>query len=239
MIEITNLFKTYGKIIALHDVSLHFKRGQCVALIGPNGSGKTTLMKAILQMVKPDSGSILVDGQSVASGNGYRQKIGYLPQLSRFPDHMRVAQLFSLVAGIRKDHERIDAELYERLGIDGYAKRTLGGLSEGMRQRVNACLAFYFDPEVLILDEPTASLDPMSSEIFRKKIADAVKKNRLVLISSHILSDLDDLATDVAYLMNGRLLFYKDLKSLKTETGEHRLNSIVPRLLQEMEVQYV
>lgn len=233
MIEIGHLSKTYRKIEALRDVSLFLDRGQCIAMIGPNGSGKTTLMKSILQMVKPDSGTISVDGKPVGDNPQYRRMIGYLPQVSRFPEHMKVKSLFHLMIRVRRNHGATDTELYENLGIDAYAERALGTLSEGMRQKVNAALAFYFSPEILILDEPTASLDPVSSETLREKIVRSIRENRLVLISSHILSDLDELATHMAYLDNGRLAFYKELGALRQETGEYRLNSIVPFLLRK------
>lgn len=235
MIEISKLFKSYGKITALHNVSISFDAGQCVALIGPNGSGKSTLIKSILDIVKPDSGAIHIDGAPLEGGEMYRGQIGYLPQISRFPEHMRVSQLFSLIKGIRKGYTNLDTTLYHELEINSFADRPLGGLSEGMRQKVNASLAFYFDPQILILDEPTSSLDPISSEKLRKKILDSISKGKLVLISSHILSDLDELATDVAYLMNGDLIFYKNINELRSETGEHRLNKIVPQVLKKGE----
>lgn len=231
MIEILKLFKSYGKITALRNVSIRFDAGQCVALIGPNGSGKSTLIKSILDIVKPDSGAIHIDEKSLEGGEMYRGQIGYLPQISRFPEHMKVSQLFTLIKGIRKGYSSLDTTLYHELGINLFADRSLGGLSEGMRQKVNASLAFYFDPQILILDEPTSSLDPISSEKLRKKILDSISKGKLVIISSHILSDLDELATKVAYLMNGELIFYKSMEELRKETGEQRLNKIIPHLL--------
>ena len=106
--------------------------------------------------------------------------------------------------------------------------RTLSG---GTRQKVSAALAFYFNPDILILDEPTAGLDPLSSEILKEKIMQEKKKNKLILITSHILSDLDELTTDVMYLQEGKLIFLKDIKTLRNETGEDKLGKAIARVM--------
>ncbi len=234
MIEITGLNKKYGKQRVLTDISLELEKGQSIALIGPNGSGKTTLIKCVLGLVKPSSGRIVVDGQDVSQGCSYRDRIGYMPQISRFPDHMKVSALFRMIRSLRPQYstDDLDTELYDAFGIDGMQDKALGELSGGMRQKVSAALAFLFDPPILILDEPTAGLDPVSNERFKEKVEASVQKEKLVLISSHILSELDDVISQVIYLMEGELTFFKSLEQLKEETVEDRLNKIIAKTIQ-------
>lgn len=233
MIEIKNLSKNFDRQKVLKDISISFEAGQSVALIGPNGSGKTTLIKSILGMVRPDSGDIFFKGDSVLNTSNYRSNIGYMPQIQRFPEHMRVRQLFALMQDLRKDipEENYDRTLYQNLDVPSMAGKKLGQLSGGMKQKVSAALAFLFNPEVLILDEPTAGLDPVSNEILKDQLRLSLEKGKLVLITSHILSDLDEITTDVAYLMDGKLTFYRSLDDLKKETAEDRLNRMIAKVL--------
>lgn len=237
MINIESVYKSYGKQRVLSDVNLDFAAGQSVALIGPNGSGKTTLIKIILGMVIPDAGEVRVKDASISGHCRYRKDIGYMPQISRFPDQMSVDQLFDLMKSIRGDvsPQQYDMRLYEAFEIGSWARKKLGTLSGGMRQKVSAALAFLFDPEILILDEPTAALDPVSNEIFKEKLKAAIDAEKLVLITSHILNELDEITTHVAYLMEGKVRFYKSLEDLKSETSESRLNRIVARLIKKEE----
>lgn len=233
MIEIQHLNKSFDRQKVLNDISLSFKPGQSVALIGPNGSGKTTLIKNILGMVRPESGDILFKGTSILGTSEYRRTIGYMPQIQRFPEHMRVRQLFSLMQDLRKDvrDEEYDRTLYRNFDVPSMSGKKLGQLSGGMKQKVSAALAFLFDPEVLILDEPTAGLDPVSNEILKDQLRLSLEQGKLVLITSHILSDLDEITTDVAYLMDGNLTFYRTLEDLKKETSEDRLNRMIAKVL--------
>jgi len=233
MIEIENLSKNYGQQRVLRSVSLEFCRGQCIAMIGPNGSGKTTLIKAILGLVLPDEGTITVNGNDTQAGYQYRSDIGYMPQLSRFPEHLQVADLFAMMKQLRADINTYDEELYEEFGIKQISHKPLGSLSGGMRQQVSAALAFLFNPSVIILDEPTAALDPPSNEYLKGKINRSVQAGKLVLVTSHILSDLDDIATQVVYLMEGQVKFFESMGTLREQTSETQLNKIIVRLLDQ------
>src|SRR5690606_15141617 len=234
MIRIENLNKAFGKHQVLKNVSLEFGKGQSVALIGPNGSGKTTLIKALLGLVVA-KGDIWVEGRPIKGQSDYRQQIGYMPQMSRFPDNMTVKQLFAMMKDLRSDVKpgSYDLDLYKAFEIELMAPKRLSILSGGMRQKVSAALAFLFDPPVLILDEPTAGLDPVSNEVLKDKLKKEVSKGKLVLITSHILSDLDEITTHVAYLMDGELRFFKSLDQLKNETAESRLNRIIAQVLNQ------
>lgn len=232
MIRIENISKRFKKLQALDTVSALFQKGQVVSLIGPNGSGKTTLIKAILGMVKPDNGNIFVNGEQINGDPSYREQIGYMPQIGRYPDNMKVGQLFKMLKKIRNIPEnKIDNDLLIKFNLASIFNKSMRTLSGGTRQRVSAALAFLFNPEILILDEPTAGLDPLSSEILKEKIIAEKEKQKLILISSHILSDLDELTTHVMYLQEGKMIFLKDLKTLQDETGEVKLGKAIARMM--------
>src|SRR5690606_24981438 len=232
MIRIENLNKKFGKHQVMKDINLEFLKGQSAALIGPNGSGKTTLIKALLGLVVAE-GDIWVEGAAIKGHSNYRRQIGYMPQMSRFPDNMTVKQLFSMMKDLRSDvqPDAYDLDLYKTFEIDQMKSKRLSILSGGMKQKVSAALAFLFDPPVLILDEPTAGLDPVSNEILKDKLKQEIQKGKLVLITSHILNDLDEITTHVAYLMDGEVKFFNSLEQLKTETAETRLNRIIAQVL--------
>jgi len=232
MIRIENISKRFKKLQALADVSAQFDKGQVASLIGPNGSGKTTLIKCILGMVKPSTGKIFVDGELINGDPSYRAKIGYMPQIGRYPDNMRVGQLFSMMKNIRNVGEsQLDNDLVIKFDLVSIFDKPMRTLSGGTRQKVSAALAFYFQPDILILDEPTAGLDPLSSEILKEKIIAEKKRNKLILITSHILSDLDELTTHVMYLQEGKLQFFKDIETLREETGELKLGKAFARIM--------
>ena len=170
MISIQHVNKKFRKLQALNDISATFKKGQVISLIGPNGSGKTTLIKSILGLVKPDNGTILFDGTPIQDSVAYRRQIGYMPQIGRYPDNMKIGQLFAMIRNLRKDVKEVDEELYYRFQLDTLLDKTMRSLSGGTRQKVSAALAFLFNADVLILDEPTAGLDPVSAEILKEKI---------------------------------------------------------------------
>src|SRR5436190_4149391 len=232
MIRIENISKRFKKLQALDNISAQFQKGQVVSLIGPNGSGKTTLIKCILGMVKPAEGKIFVDEMQINGDPSYRDKIGYMPQIGRYPDNMKVGQLFTMMKHIRNASENeLDTDLIVKFNLISIFDKPMRTLSGGTRQKVSAAFAFYFNPGILILDEPTAGLDPLSSEILKEKIIAEKKKNKLILITSHVLSDLDDLATDIIYLQEGRLQFFKNIETLRKETGEPRLGRAIAKIM--------
>jgi len=233
MIRIENLKKRFKKLQALDGINALFNAGQVVSLIGPNGSGKTTLIKCILGMVKANSGEIFVNGKPVKNDFSYRSEIGYMPQIGRYPDNMKIGQLFRMMRNIRMIPENeLDSDLLVKFNLASIFDKPMRTLSGGTRQKVSAALAFYFNPSILILDEPTAGLDPLSSEILKEKIRQESKKNKLILITSHILSDLDELTTDVMYLQEGKMIFFKNIDALREDTGEEKLARAIARIMQ-------
>jgi Cu-processing system ATP-binding protein len=233
MISIQHLRKRFKKLPALNDISAELRSGQVIALIGPNGSGKTTLIKCILGLVRPGSGTIYVNDIPVNEGVQYRKDIGYMPQIGRYPDNLTAGQLFSMIRNIRQDTTKIDEELYYKFKLDTISDKSMKTLSGGTRQKVSAGLAFLFDPPILILDEPTAGLDPVSSEVLKSKILAEKEKGKLIIITSHILSDLDEITTDIMYLQDGKLAFYKPLHELQLETGEQKLGKAIACMIKK------
>lgn len=232
MIIATNVTKQFGKMKALDNVSLNCNKGECIALIGPNGSGKTTLIKCILGMVVSDSGFITFNAKNIAHDWQYRKHIGYMPQVGRYPENMTIGQVLDMMKDIRKkDTSSLDEELINRFELNGLLKKRMRTLSGGTRQKVSASLAFLFNPDVLILDEPTAGLDPVSSEILKEKIIMEKSKGKLVLITSHVLSELDDLVTQVIYMQEGRLCFHKSIDHLRKDTGEQKLSKAIANIM--------
>lgn len=234
MIEAQHINKQFGKFKVLNDISFTCERGECIALIGSNGSGKTTLMKSVLGMVIPDSGTILFDQKPIHNDWTYRNDIGYMPQIGRYPENMTIGQVLDMIQNIRNyPTQQLDRDLIKAFDVDKMLDKRMGILSGGTRQKVSACLAFMFNSKVLILDEPTAGLDPISSEILREKILVEKSNNKLIIITSHILSELDDLITQVMYMQEGKLLFHKNIQTLETDTGERKLSKVISKVMQQ------
>ncbi len=231
MIELIGVNKHFGKLQALKGVNAHFQKGECIALIGPNGCGKTTLIKSILGMVLPDSGEILVLGNSIHNQFEYRKQIGYMPQIGRYPQNMTIGQVISMIQTIRKDVKKCDTELLEKFSLTEMYDKRMHTLSGGTTQKVSATLAFLFNPQILILDEPTAGLDPLSAEILKDKIVQEKKNGKLILITSHLLDELDELITQVIYMQDGEIVFHKNVADLNSETGVTRVSRAISQIL--------
>ncbi|MBK6329347.1 MAG: ABC transporter ATP-binding protein [Bacteroidetes bacterium] len=231
MIEVNAISKQFGKLEILKKVTMSLPAGECIALIGPNGCGKTTLIKCILGMVLPTSGTILFEGKPIDNEYLYRNKIGYMPQMGRYPDNMTIGQIIKMMKEIRKEEKTLDEELYEQYGLSKLLNKKMRTLSGGTIQKVSATLAFMFNPAVYILDEPTAGLDPIASEILKEKIIKEKEKGKLFLITSHLLSELDDLVTQLIFMQEGNILFQKPIAQLLDETGELKISKAVAHFL--------
>jgi Cu-processing system ATP-binding protein len=231
MIEIRHISKNFGKFQVLNNVSITCEPGQCIALIGPNGCGKTTLIKCILGMVIPTSGSILFKHKNIASDFQYRHDIGYMPQKGRYPDNMTIGQVIEMIKDIRGTKSELDEQLIMDFKLNEILDKKMRNLSGGTTQKVSASLAFLFNPDVLILDEPTAGLDPLASEILKEKIIAENKKGKLVFITSHLLSELDDLVTHVVLMHEGDIEFHMSTSELKEQTHTASLAKAITYLL--------
>jgi Cu-processing system ATP-binding protein len=233
MIIASNVSKKFGKLKALDNVSVTCNKGECIALIGPNASGKTTLIKTVLGMVVQDSGFITFNGNNILHHWQYREQIGYMPQTGRFPDNMTIGHVLNMMKDIRGDKVRLDEDLVNAFELKTLMNKRMRTLSGGTRQKVSASLAFLFDPAVLILDEPTAGLDPVASEILKEKIIGEKKKGKLILVTSHVLSELDDLVTQIIYMQEGQVCFHKTIEELRADTGEEKLNKAIAHFMRK------
>lgn len=231
MIEIKNTYKKFGKLEVLNDINLTFNKGECIALIGPNGCGKTTLIKSILGMVIPTQGDILFDQKSILNEYKYRENIGYMPQIGRYPDYMTVGQIIEMIKKIRNSDQDLDEDLIKEFELEKIVNKRMGTLSGGTTQKVSAILAFLFNPDVLILDEPTAGLDPLASEILKEKIIRERENGKLILITSHLLSELDDMITQLIFMQEGKVYFHKTIDDLLQSTNEEKISKAIAKIL--------
>ena len=231
MIRIEHLYKKYQKLEVLKSVSVNFKPSECIALIGPNGCGKTTLIKSILGMVIPNSGDIYFKDKSIYNQIAYRKEIGYMPQIGRYPENMSIGQIFEMMKELRGTDNDLDEELFEEYKLKNIIDKRMRTLSGGTTQKVSAALAFMFKPSVYILDEPTAGLDPLASEILKEKMLREKENSKLILITSHLLSDLDDLVSEIVFMQDGELLIHQSVEQLKTTTDEQKISKAIAKLL--------
>jgi len=232
VVAAAGLRKRFGRNEVLKGVDVVIKGGRVTAVLGPNGAGKSTLIKCILGLVRADSGSLTVNGALVDDDPSHRADLGYMPQLARFPENLTGRDVVHLLRDLRGDALPEDDELFHALGLVPELDKPVRTLSGGTRQKLNAAVAFMFRPSILILDEPTAGLDPVASGIFKEKIARARDEGRSILLSSHVLSELDDLVDDVVFLLDGRVEFQGSLRRLREVTGQHRLERAIARLMQ-------
>jgi ABC-2 type transport system ATP-binding protein len=210
MLEISHVTKTYGKNApAVADLSLNLKHG-VIGLIGHNGAGKTSLMQMIATLTKPTSGKILFHGEDVTKKpNAIRQRLGFLPQdFGVYPNlsAKEFMQYFAALKGVRNP-QRI-TQLLEMVNLHDHAHRPAASFSGGMRRRLGIAQALLNDPEILIVDEPTAGLDPEERLRFRNLLGD-LGVNKLVIMSTHIVSDVESIATELAIMRNGKLVAHE------------------------------
>jgi Cu-processing system ATP-binding protein len=230
MITLQDVAKRFGRVEVLRGVDLALRPGRVTAIVGPNGAGKTTLIKIILGLARADRGRVLFDGRPVTDDPAYRARIGYMPQIARFPEHLTGVDLLAMLEDLR-GAAAVDRGLVERFRLDDQLAKPLRVLSCGTRQKVNAAMAFLFRPDLLVLDEPTAGLDPVASSVLKDEILGARADGRTFLITSHIMSELEELADDVAFLLDGQVRFAGSLDDLKRVTRQVSLERAVARLM--------
>lgn len=231
MIRTQGVCKSYGALEVLRDVNIEIPAGEVTAIVGPNASGKTTLNKMFLGLVRPDAGAIFIDGASIHGQSAYRERIGYMRQSARFPENLCAADVFDMIARLRPVEPLRDEELIETLDLGPVLSTPIRVLSGGMRQRVNAALAFLLRPDLLILDEPTAALDPVSSSILKDKIRAERTKGRTFVLTSHVLSELEGLADRIVFLLDGSVRFSGRLDEILALTNHSRLEPAIAALM--------
>jgi Cu-processing system ATP-binding protein len=222
--------KRFGRLSVLDGVSAEIDRGRVTAIVGPNASGKSTLIKCVLGLVRRDAGTITVLGEGADKGPDYRRRIGYMPQGAPFPENLTGREVLALLASLRPG-EAADEDLVHRFVLEPELGKPVRLLSGGTRQKLNASVAFMFRPELLILDEPTAGLDPLASGIFKEKVQQVADAGATVLLTSHVLGEVEELADDVLFLLDGQIRFQGTMEDLRRMTGEQRLERAVSRLM--------
>ena len=232
MINITDLHKSFGKVKVLDGVSLEINGGGVFAILGPNGSGKTTLIKSILGMVIPQSGVINIDEQPIKGKWEYREELNYLPQIARFPENLTVAELIRMIKNLR-GKEANDLDLIELFGLAPFLDKKLGNLSGGTKQKVNLVLTFMFDCPLLILDEPTTGLDPVSLIHLKELIKKEKDAGKTILITTHIMDFVDTMADEIVFLLEGKIYFKGSVAELKKKSSKNELEHAIATILTE------
>ncbi|MEW6003939.1 MAG: ABC transporter ATP-binding protein [Stygiobacter sp.] len=233
MIKINNLCKNYGDIIALNSINVSLVDEKLTYLVGPNGSGKTTLIKSILGLIKISSGEIFVDKLRLNGDFNYREKIGYMPQVASFPENLTVEEVIELIKNIRSSITNLDDELINEFNLKKEFNKKIKALSGGTKQKLNAAIAFLFNPKILILDEPTAGLDPISSSLLKDKILKEKSKGKTILLTSHIISELEEVAEEIIFICDGLIFFSGEKNNLISSTGEKNLERAISKLMRE------
>jgi Cu-processing system ATP-binding protein len=232
-VHISSLRKRFGRLEVLRRVDCTILPGRITAIVGPNAAGKTTLIKTILGMVRPDSGAVTVDDAVVGRDPGYRERIGYMPQAARFPEQLSGREVIGLLTGVRGRGAALDDQLIRQFRLEPHLDRPIRALSGGTRQKLNAAVAFLFRPSLLILDEPTAGLDPVAAGLLKDKVLRAPGEGTTVILTSHIMSEIEELAEDLVFLVEGNVIYQGPVASLLARSGELRLERAIAAILAE------
>lgn len=231
MIAFTDISKRYGRRQVLDHFTATVPTGLVTVLVGPNGSGKTTLLKLLLGLARADGGRIVIDDVPLDGNPASRARIGYMPQTPRFPSRQSGRELLRLLQHLRRDTAEPELSLADAFAMRHQFDRPLGELSGGWRQRINAVLALAFRPALLVLDEPTAGLDPLAGRIFKDRLLAERAAGTTILITSHVLAELEEIADHVLFLDEGRAAWQGGVEELKRTTGTATLERAVAALL--------
>jgi len=230
MIQIKELAKSFGKLPVLKEITMQLEAGKIYAFLGPNGSGKTTLIKSILGLTLPDAGEIIIDNENIKNNWRYKSRIGYMPQIARFPENLTMLELFRMTKDIRKTTANED-DYIAYFNLEESRDKALKNLSGGTKQKVNAILALMFNPDILIFDEPSVGLDPVSHLRLKDLMRQEREKGKTILLTTHILSEVEELADEVIFLLEGKIYFKGTVNELIETQDENNLERAIARLL--------
>ncbi|MBK7631256.1 MAG: ABC transporter ATP-binding protein [Ignavibacteriales bacterium] len=233
MIALKNIKKRFGKFHVLKNISLSVQPGKITAIVGPNGSGKTTIIKSILGLVKPDSGDITINSKSIVGEHLYRKNIGYMPQVASFPENLTVQEVIKMISDLRDEKINIESNLIEILNLIPEMSKQIKNLSGGNKQKLSAYIALIFNPSIIILDEPTAGLDPVASSNLKQRILEECSNGKTIILTSHIMSEIEELADNILFLIDGRIVFDGEVKDLIESSGENKLEKAIANMMTE------
>ncbi len=226
MIETKNLTKNYGNLTAVDDLNLTIQAGDIFGFIGPNGAGKTTTMRILVTLLEPTRGNAFIDGLDVGKeGRKVRRRVGYMPDFMGVYDDLKVfeyLEFFAAAFGIeRKKRKSIVDGVLELTDLESKRAATVDSLSRGMQQRLGLARVLIHDPKVLILDEPASGLDPRARIEIRELLRELKRMGKTIMISSHILSELEEICDHVGIIEHGRLVFSGTIEEIRPRLGIH------------------
>jgi Cu-processing system ATP-binding protein len=233
MIVLHRVCKRFGAQRVLEDISVTIPAGRSVAVVGPNAAGKSTLLKCILGLVRVDSGEIWVGGVSIEQTPAYRQRMGYMPQQPRFPENLTAAEIIELVKQVRRLSGAVEEPYIERFSLAQELTKPVRALSGGTCQKLNAVLALMGEPEILVLDEPTAGLDPVTAQRFKAELRARRAAGTTVLLTTHIVSELPELVDEVLVLLEGRVVLHEPIAALATDGSPTALEEALVQRIRE------
>lgn len=218
VVEIRGLTKYYGKIVGIENLDLDIQQGEVVGFLGPNGAGKSTTIRALLGLIEATSGTATFDGKNALTRDpNLRKIIGYLPGAPTYYNRYKAIDFLRMFAEIRsEDCEKIIAEYAKRLKLE--LNKRIGELSKGNRQKVAVIQAFMHKPKIILLDEPTSGLDPLVQIEFEKILDEAKARGAAILLSSHVMSEVEHLADRIAIINHGKLMVFEDITTLRART---------------------
>jgi len=221
MIRVQHLTKRYGAVVAVDDLSFEVERDETFALIGPNGAGKTTTLKMLLGLARPDQGRIAIGPEGLAPTEARaRRRVGYVPQRVTFPPARTVAEVLGFFAELRGLSRESVARVLERVRLTAFAARRARELSGGYLQRLSLGQALLGDPDLLVLDEPTASLDPEAAWEFRTLVETLQHEGKTIVLCSHLLSEVERVADRVLILVDGQRAALERLDDLRARQAD-------------------
>lgn len=225
MIKIYNAKKYYGSIRGIEDVSMQVSDGEIFGFVGPNGAGKTTLIRILLGLLSLDEGDAFIFDEPVHIGSSKLNKeIGYMPSETHMFDDLKVKEILAFFQTMKKSDPLYIEYLVERLDID--REKKFGSLSFGNKKKIGIVVALMSQPKLLILDEPTSGLDPLIQSRFLELLTDAKKRGQTILLSSHVLSEIEKVCDRLALIKSGKILFTRSMKDIKNE--EHKRVLVSP-----------
>ena len=236
-IEINNLNKSFGSILAVKNINFKIDKGRIIGLLGPNGCGKSTTIGMLLGLIKPTSGTVLINGQNIENNRtNLLEKMNFISPYIELPKKLTVEEnlkVYGRLYGVKNLESKI-SELMEKLNLTQFKKRKTGELSSGQKNRVSLAKALVNDPEILLLDEPTASLDPDVSDYIRTFIEDfASKKGTTILLASHNMNEVERLCHEVMMMKNGEIIDKGKSSDLINKHGRKNLEEVFLKIARE------